>query len=89
MRQEKIAVTLGLTPREFWAMTPREFNLVIRGRQQQWNREREVDAWKLSLLARVSGNIKRGAEHQVSPEALLRSCPGYVDHLKMEALFGD
>ena len=70
-------------------MTPGEFSIVLRGHQERYNRAREIEAWALSYQLLYTGNVKRGAQHTVSPDKLLRGCPGYLDKLKMESIYGE
>ena len=55
----KMAFRMGLKPSEFWAMTPRNFQLMSEAFNENERSEHDSKAWALSTLITALGQFKR------------------------------
>jgi hypothetical protein len=50
---------LELLPEQFWQLTPREFDLMMKGHDHREDLKLERTAWALCQLLNATGNFKR------------------------------
>ena len=67
-----MAFRIGLKPAEFWALTPREFQLMVEAHNENTESAHDARAWALSTLICSLGSFR----HKPNPRKMFNELSG-------------